>query len=273
MASSKETTVRHPFRGASLVLAGAGLAGLGACVSLESPAVSPTCGTAGTLTIGAALSDAITSNSCRLSDLTYANFYKFRVDSPSQLAVSLTSAAAATTWITDSAGALVANSAFNESAATTQSLRLIVKPGPYQLAVNSFATQPSGALTVTVAKDTTPVSGSQTAVWVTDSIATTQTITSGDHSDGPYGTRYYYHLYLRWVQGGSQLSLSEHSTAFDPQVVITSVNSGSAVGVSVLDSTNTTAVVSYSPGATDVLLLWVGSRDSLQAGKYSLTIK
>ena len=265
--------MHHPVRAARVVLACAGLAGLWACVSLENPAVPPSCSTVGTLTVGAALTDSITSASCRLTDQTYANFYKFRVDSARKLLVSVTSAAAASTWLTDSTGSLVANSAFNEAAATTQTLRVILAPGPYELAVNSYNKQPSGAMTATVAKDTTPVAGGATAVWVTNTIATTQTITSADHTDGPSGTKYYYHLYLRWIPTGTLLSLSEHSTAFSPSVTLVSVNSGTAVSYSSLDSTNTNAVVTYTAPSADILLLWVGSSDSLQAGKYTLTIK
>lgn len=264
--------MRLTLRGALHVLAVAGLLAAGACVSLDNTSVSQTCSVVTPLTVGVTFHDAITSSSCRLSDQTYANAYRFSVDSQSKLKVQLASPAGPViTWLTDSAGATVANSYITQAPDTTATVNLILKAGTYQLVANSYSTAPTGSVSLTVARDTTKVAGSTTVIWVSRSIATAQTVTSGDHTDGPLGSKYYYHLYLRWVQQGAQLQASAHSTAFTPDVLVSSLQGGT-VATSALDSTKTTATVSYTTGSEDILLLWVGATDSLQAGAYTLTI-
>jgi len=264
--------VRHSLRGASRVIAAAGLLGVGACVSLDNPSPSPTCGVVGTLTIGVTLQDSLTSRSCRLTDNTYANAYQFRVDSQAKLVLSLSSPGGATlTWLTDSTGVMIANSYVTQQPDTTTTVRLILRAGSYEVVANSSGTTPTGPLRLTVARDSTAVAGNQSVTWLSSSVATTQTITTADHTDGPLGTKYYYHLYLRWVQAGAQLQLTEHSTAFTPGVQVSSL-SGGTVAQSALDSTLTNASVSYGSASEDILLLWIGAADSLQVGAYTLTV-
>jgi hypothetical protein len=270
--SIKESVVRLTRRGAFHVLAVAALLAVGACVSLDNTSVSQNCSAVTPLTVGVTFHDAITSSSCRLSDQTYANAYRFSVDSQAKLKVTLVSPGGPViTWLTDSSGATVANSYITQSPDTTASASLILKAGTYQLVANSYSTAPTGAVSLTVARDTSKVAGATTVIWVSQSVATAQAVTSGDHTDGPPGTKYYYHLYLRWVRAGAQLQASVHSTAFTPDVLVASLQGGT-VALSALDSTKTTATVSYTTGSEDVLLLWVGATDSLQTGAYTLTI-
>jgi hypothetical protein len=264
--------VRHTLRGALHVLAAAALIPAGACVSLDNTSVSPNCSVVTPLTVGVTFHDAITSSSCRLTDQTYANAYRFSVDSQAKLKVTLVSPGGPViTWLTDSAGATVANSYITQAPDTTATVSLILKAGTYQLVANSYSTAPTGSVSLTVAPDPSTVAGSTTVVWVSQSVATSQSVTSGDHADGPLGSKYYYHLYLRWVRAGGSLQASVHSTAFTPGVIVASLQGGT-VAISATDSTHTNATVSYAAPSEDVLLLWVGATDSLQTGAYTLTV-
>lgn len=264
--------MRHTLRGALHVLAAAALIPAGACVSLDNTSVSPNCSVVTPLTVGVTFHDAITSSSCRLTDQTYANAYRFSVDSQAKLKVTLVSPGGPViTWLTDSAGATVANSYITQAPDTTATVSLILKAGTYQLVANSYSTAPTGSVSLTVAPDPSTVAGSTTVVWVSQSVATSQSVTSGDHADGPLGSKYYYHLYLRWVRAGGSLQASVHSTAFTPGVIVASLQGGT-VAISATDSTHTNATVSYATPSEDVLLLWVGATDSLQTGAYTLTV-
>lgn len=267
LASIRETSLRHTFRRALPALACAGLAAIAACASLDSPNPGGSCAAVGTLTVGDTLQDAITTSSCRLSDQSYVNFYNFRVDSQTTLAVTLESPLqSALMWVVDSASLAVGLSA----AGTATSMRIILRPGRYQLAVNSYSPSPSGTFRVLATRDASPVRGC-VPVWVTSGMTTTQTITTADCTAGPLGVKYYYHLYLHSIQGADEVKLTEHATAFPPEVWLVS-QSGAAVAYSSIDSTGANANVDYLPQGADYLLVWVGSTDSLQVGQYTLTI-
>jgi hypothetical protein len=264
--------VRHPLRGALIALPCAGLIWLAACVSLDNPNQGGTCTRLGTIAVGDTLDDTVSSASCRLSDGTYVEFYTVAVDSQAKLAVNLRShAQPAFLWLTDSTSAFVAITTFTQSPDTAATMALLLQPGNYRLAVNSYNTSPSGAFRVIVARDTTAVRGCY-PVWVTHGITTSQTITGADCNLGPLGTSYLYHLYLHMIQSGEELKLTEHSTGFSPQVLVVSQTTGLTVATSALDTTGTNAQVDLQPSSPDALRLWVGSSDTHQLGSYTLTI-
>lgn len=258
-------------RGALMALPCAGLVWLAACVSLNNSNQSGDCTKLGTLTLGDTLVDSVSSNTCRLTDGTYADFYTVAVDSQTKLAVSLRShGQSAFLWLTDSTQALTALTTLTQSPDTSATLSLLLAPGTYRLAVNSYNSSPSGPFSVIATRDTTALHGCN-PLWVTPGITTTQTITGADCNLGPTGTSYLYHLYLFMIQVGGELKLTEHSTGFSPEVLVVS-QSGATVATSALDSTGTSAAVDYVPAGQDALLLWVGSSDTHQLGTYTLTI-
>ena len=264
--------MRHTLRGVLPAVAAAGLLGLGACISLDSPNQGGNCAGVGSLTIGVTHLDSLTTASCRLTDQTWANAYLFHVDSQANLVLSLAAPGGlVTTWLTDSTGAMIASSQVTQSPDTTATVRMILGAGSYEVVANSYLTTPPGAFRMTVKRDSTAVAGPASVVWVTKAITTTQTITAGDHTDGPLGLKYYYHLFLRWVPSGGQVQLTEHATAFRPGAQVANLQ-GATLAVSSLDSTLSNAVVSYGSLAGDILLLWIGSADSLQTGPYKLSV-
>jgi hypothetical protein len=222
--------------------------------------------------IGDVLRDSVVSTSCRESDLTYENLYRFQVAAQTKLKVSLSSPSdTAFVHLTDSSGVLIVNSVYSSSADTSATVRLILKPGTYYLGVNSWHSTPSGRFTVTAVVDNSPAAGC-TPIWLTTGVATAQTITTSDCTSGPLGNKYYYHPYLLVVLANKELAFTEHTTAFPPQVYVVN-SSGGTVGTSAIDSTGTNGMVDYTPAGEDLFLLWVGSSDSLQTGPYTLTIR
>lgn len=262
--------MRLSFGGALLILTGAGLASF-AC-SLDSTAPFVPCTKYGTFAIGDVIRDSVVASSCRESDNTYENLYRFQLAAQTKLLVSLSSPAdKAFLHLTDSSGVLIVNSVYSWTVDTAATVRMILKAGTYYLGVNSWFQRPSGAFRVTTAVDNSPVAGCG-STWITTGISTSQTITGSDCTAGPVGSKYYSHLFLLVVLANKQVAFTEHSTAFSPQVHVVS-QSGASVGVSVIDSTGTNGMVDHLTTAEDLWQLWVGSSDSLQTGAYTLTLQ
>ena len=263
----------HVSHGALIILAGGAL--WTAACSLDS--TGPTtvrCNQLGSISVGDTLRDTLDTSSCRLADNTYANYYQFTVtDSQAQLLATLSSpAATAFLHVSDTTGFLLANSSISQVADTSATLHLFLRQGTYYLGVNSYAIAPSGPFRLRIARDSTPVRGC-TETWVTPGISTAQTVTIADCTVGPSGPKYFTHLYLLVARSSQRLTMTEHSTAFSPLLqIISYTGQGTLVGQSVLDSTNTSGVVQYTPPAEDLLLLYVGTSDSLETGAYSLKV-
>lgn len=263
--------MRHILGGALIAIPCASLALLGACTSLTSEVQSTNCTQIGTLVVGDTLRDSITTSSCRQIDHTYANRYRFQLAAQTKLLASLSSPRQkAFLFVSDSVGAVIANSSITSPLDTAATLHLILKAGSYALGVSSVATSPSGPLRLIAGDDPSAVSGCL-PIWVTTGITTTQTISGVDCTTGPLGSNYFSHSYLSVILGGHELKLTEYSTGFTPQVLV-SGQSGATLGTSTLDTTGTSALLDYVPGADVALLLWVGSSDQRGFGQYTLTI-
>lgn len=262
--------MRLSFGVAFLILTGAALASF-AC-SLDSTAPIVPCTRYGAYAIGDVLRDSVVASSCLEADGTYENLYRFQVAAQAKLRVTLSSPSdSAFLHVTDSAGVLIVNSVYSSSVDTAATLRMILKPGTYYLGVNSWHARPSGPFRLTAVVDNAPIAGCG-PTWVTTGITTAQTITTADCTLGPLGSKYYFHPYYLVILANKELAFTEHSAAFPPQVYVVS-STGATVGVSVVDSTGTNGMVDFTPPGEDLLLLWVGSTDSLQTGPYSLTFK
>jgi hypothetical protein len=271
-ASCKETHVRLSLGGALFTLTCGGLVIFAACsLDTANPSNTP-CSRFASLSVGDTIRDSLIASSCRESDGTYENLYRFSLAAQTKLKVSLSSPLAqAFLHVTDTVGILVVNSAYSAPLDTAAALSMILKAGTYYLGVNSVFAAPSGRFRMITAVDNSPVAGCG-VTWVTAGISTNQTITGSDCTSGPVGSKYYYHPYRLVILSGGELKLTEHSAALSPMVWIVGLT-GATVGASAIDSTGTNARVDYFTGGEDLLLLWVGSSDSLQTGAYSLTIQ
>ena len=266
--------MRH-VSGGALAAACAAAIGTWACDLSGTGPSTAVCNNLTPVSIGAVVNDSISaSRSCRLADNSYANYYSFAVtDSQVQLLATLSSPAAqAFLHLSDTTGFLLANSEYSQTVDTSATLRLFLEKGTYYLGVNSYATLPSGAFHLQLTRDSTPVRGCN-AEWITPATSTAQTLTAADCTAGPSGIKYYTHVYLLVAHGNHGVTMTEHSTAFAPLLQIYSYTASAAVGESVLDSTNTNGVASLVRGADDLLVVYVGSSDSLQTGAYSLKVQ
>lgn len=265
--------MRHFSGDLRAAVACAAVLGAAAC-SLDSsaPTGGGDCTRVGTVALGDTLRDSLVASSCRQANGTYAAFYAIQVDSPqSQVRLALASGAPAFMVLGDARNAIIVNSLYTDTLGTTAAIRIIAKGGRYVIGVNSGGQAPSGAFSLTFARDSSPVRGC-TPIWVTTGITTAQTLTASDCTFGPQGTKYYTHLYLAVILGNEELRLTEHTTAFPPQAQLVGQN-GQTAGLSSLDSTGANAVVDFVPSTDNLLLMWLGSSDSLQTGAYTLTIK
>lgn len=210
--------MRHFSGDLRAAVACAAVLGAAAC-SLDSsaPTGGGDCTRVGTVALGDTLRDSLVASSCRQANGTYAAFYAIQVDSPqSQVRLALASGAPAFMVLGDARNAIIVNSLYTDTLGTTAAIRIIAKGGRYVIGVNSGGQAPSGAFSLTFARDSSPVRGC-TPIWVTTGITTAQTLTASDCTFGPQGTKYYTHLYLAVILGNEELRLTEHTTAFPPR--------------------------------------------------------
>lgn len=263
--------MRHTLGGALIAPLCASLSLLGACTSLTSEVQSNNCTQVGSLVVGDTVRDSVTASSCRQSDQTYSNRYRFQLTAQTKLRASLSSPLhKAFLFVSDSQGVVIANSSITSPLDTAATLYLILRAGSYALGVSSVATAPSGPLRMVALTDTTAISGCL-PVWISPGITTSQTISTASCTTGPLGSNYPSHSYLTVTLAGRELKLTEHATAFAPQIVVAN-QSGATLATSTVDNTGTNALVDFVPGSDAALLLWVGSSNQLGFGPYTLTI-
>ena len=211
--------MRHTLGGALIAPLCASLSLLGACTSLTSEVQSNNCTQVGSLVVGDTVRDSVTASSCRQSDQTYSNRYRFQLTAQTKLRASLSSPLhKAFLFVSDSQGVVIANSSITSPLDTAATLYLILRAGSYALGVSSVATAPSGPLRMVALTDTTAISGCL-PVWISPGITTSQTISTASCTTGPLGSNYPSHSYLTVTLAGRELKLTEHATAFAPQIV------------------------------------------------------
>ncbi len=252
----------------SLPAASAALAAV-ACVHTLQP--TSVCTQAITYALGDTAVDSLSSQDCKQTDGAYADFYTFTTTGQEDLVITLRSPTLLTflQLIDRATGSIVMNSAVTSTVDTVTTVRMKVAQGNFALAVNAVNPGSTGKYTLVTGSDTAGVKGC-TPVWVTPGILTTQTITSADCTQSPYGGSFYAHLYLLVLLRAQEANLSEHSTAFPPEMILVGP---SGTVASSPDSLGTTALISSTVTTQGAYQLWVGSSTASQFGVYTLEIK
>lgn len=252
-----------------------GAAALGAAVGSVSclHPVEPTsvCTQVATYNIGETVNDSLASTDCKQGNGAFADYFQFTTAGQEDINISLVSPGLTSfLQLYDQTGVIVMNSALASTPDTATTVRIkIGTGGTYALAVNAVNAGQRGLYRLTTTSDTATVKGCG-AVWLTPGALTTQTITGADCTQGPRGANYYYHLYTVVLLRTQEANLSEHATAFAPEMVL--VGPGGAV-TSSPDTLGTTALIQATISTQAAYSLWVGSANAGQFGTYTLQIR
>ena len=213
--------------------------------------------------VGDVATDTLSGQACR-------QLYEITAGDQTNMRVTLTSPGFQTfLQLIDSRGAIVMNSVLTNAVDTTTTVRLMLGPGTYSLAVNPINAGQGGAYRLTSAVDSAAVGGCS-RIWVTPGITTTQRITTGDCTQSPNGASYYTHVYNVVLLVGQSVTVTESSTSFSPGFVLYGPSSSLP---STVDSTGTTASISTVIDAQGAYSVWVGSSNAGQTGMYTLQIQ
>lgn len=214
-------------------------------------------------TLGDAVSDSLTAQNCRQT-------YQFTITSQANVRVHISSPSLQTfLQLYDQRGAIVVNSALTQALDTGTTVRMMLGAGTYGLAVNPVNMGQAGAFSLTTSTDSSPVAGCA-PIWVTIGITTTQTITTGDCTQGPAGTGYYTHSYAVVLLQSQEVNITEASTDFPPGVLLAGQGN---TEVSTIDGAGTTASISSVIITQGAYTIWTGSSSSGQTGKYTLQVQ
>ncbi|MGA2384219.1 MAG: hypothetical protein ABSG61_12380 [Gemmatimonadales bacterium] len=216
-----------------------------------------------TYALGDSTADTLTGQTCR-------HLYQFTVDSQTNVRFNVSSPGLQTfLQLFDQRGAIVMNSALTNSPDTATTVRMMLGIGDYLLAVIPVNPGQGGSFRFTTAADTAAVSGC-TPIWVTPGITTSQTITAADCGLGPAGSSFYTHVYTLVLLQTQQISLTETSTSFPPQLKV--AGQGNTV-TSTSDTTGTTASITAVATIQGLYIVWAGSSRARQTGTYTLQIQ
>ncbi len=267
---AKEVPLRHFPVSTRFALACAGALFAAACKVSTAPPTG-VCDKVGVYIVGDTARDSLATGDCQQSDGSYIDFWNFSLDVQASLRLTLSSPTnPAVLQVFDSRGAIIANSYVQGGVAdTSASLRLILSSGTYGIGVRGITKGARGAYRFAATNDTTPVAGCG-FTWVTPGTTITQRILSTDCTSGPSGPTFLYHVYTIVLLQGQSIDLTEHSTAFTPQMFL--VGTTGTTGSS-LDSTQANALISFSSAGQGAFQLWVGSATASALGQYTLTLQ
>jgi hypothetical protein len=114
------------------------------------------------------------------------------------------------------------------------------------------------------------------AVWVMRGVTVADSITASDCADSS-ATPKHYDVARITVFGGTVLTLSEHSTAFNPYLAIYSINPNNYARTLVASNddssaTNSNAYIAYNVAASSIYDIIIGSSTGGESGAYTFDV-
>ena len=249
--------------GTAVVIAG--------CPSLAST-LQQGCTNATTISVGDTVRTSFGVNSCKEADGTWVDFYNLTLTGQGNLVIALYSPGLRTySQVYDPNRTPVASSNVSQTPDSASSLRVMLAPAGYQIAVRDSLAGTQGAYRLAITPDTAPAAGCG-IIWITPGISTTQRLTNSDCTASSGGTTHYYHHYNIVMLFSQSTTFTDTSTAYSPSMSLFELSTGSSV-TSTLDSTGAVATIPAFAQAQDYYQLWVGTNAALQTGLYKLYVK
>jgi hypothetical protein len=252
-------------------------------VTFNLSAVDP-CSYAAPYTLGSTVNASLTTSDCHRTiggSGYYYDYYDFSVGSQQGITATMMSTTF-DTFLELYGGADTAHLDFvgyndDLSGASTNSfVQAIVAPGLYELAANSSRSNATGAYSLTSAVRAPSIFGCQ-VLWVTRGIVVDDSVTATDCATDFQGNAGYGDAAGIFLRSGTVVTLSEHSTAINPELKLYVADStfGNAPPVAMNDDSaagSLNAFISYSVPTTNVYVIFIGTSVPTQTGPYTLSI-
>ena len=232
------------------------------------------CAYAVSYTIGETRTGVLTTNDCHVGGSYYTDYYRFTVGAQQGLVATMT-ATTFDAWLDAFRGRQIA---FNDDAGPGTSnprLQLIVAPGAYVLAPNTYAPNVTGAYTLTSGVVAQTLGGCAEEIWVTRGVTISDGLSVSDCPDTVAAGVFY----ADWVGiigfPGDTIKLTQRSAAFDPMLTLFRLDSIGLVVVASNDdsiSTTTDAFVSYAVTQTTIYVAQMSSANPVATGAYTITV-
>ena len=232
------------------------------------------CAYAASYTIGDTRTGVLTTNDCHVGGSYYTDYYQFTVGAQQGIAATMT----ATTFDAWLDAFRARQIAFNDDAGAGTSnarLQLIVAPGTYVLAPNTYSPNVTGAYTLTSGVRAQTLAGCAEETWVTRGVTITDGLTASDCPDTVAAGVFYSDLVGMIGFAGDTIKLTQRSAVFDPMLTLFRIDSIGLVVVASNDDsipTTTDAFVSYPVMRTAVYVVSMSSADPAATGAYTIAV-
>jgi hypothetical protein len=230
-------------------------------------------------TIGTTVNGTLASSDCRLGGNYYTDFYEFTVGAQSAITGTMTSGAF-NAWLDVYRGSGRQMGAANDIGGgnLNAQIELIVAPGTYVFAPNSFNEFSTGAYSLSSAAHPINVAACG-EYWVTRNVTITDSLVPTDCVDSVSTDVFYADLVGLIAFASDTIKVTQRSAAMDPLLQLFRVdqNTGGFVLVASNDDSSastTDAFVSAAVTSTGVYVIYAGSADTASAGDgaYTLTV-
>src|SRR6266550_494950 len=227
-------------------------------------------------TIGATANGVLTTADCQLGGPYYTDLYDFTIGAQAGITVMM-SASTFDAWLDvyRGSGPNMAGNNNIDNTTTNAGLELILAPGTYFLAANTFSSNTTGAYTLSSAVMAQALSGCGEA-WVSANVTITDSLATTDCIDN-VGSGVYYDQIGIIAFPGDTLRFTQRSSVFNPQLALYRADQTGLTQVASNDdssATTTDAFIDYATIGTTgaVYVLNIGSPDTAVAGAYTLIV-
>lgn len=237
-------------------------------------AVVDPCQFAVSYTIGETRTGVLATNDCHAGGAYYTDFYQFTVGAQQSVVATMT-ATTFDTWLDAYRGRQIALNDDQGPGTTNSRLELIVAPGDYVLAPNTYSANVTGAYTLTSAVRAQTLAGCAEEIFVTRGVTITDGLSVSDCPDTVAAGVFYSDLVGIIGFPGDTLKFTQRSAAFDPMLTLFRLDSiGLVVVASNDDSTaaTTDAFVSYPVTQAAVFVASMSSFDAAATGAYTIAV-
>jgi hypothetical protein len=218
-------------------------------------------------TVGDTATGVLATRDCRLNDGSSIDFYGTTNAVAQWWRISLTSTAFdAYLFLFDTTGFPVAVSDDEDSTTTNAAIRILAASGPYVIGANSFFAGQTGPYSIASAPALSNVTDCAD-VWLTRGVQTDQQIEitdcglNGFYRD-PFG------LVLR---AGQSVTIAQSSTAVDAYLELYN-GAGALVASDDNGGGGSDALLTYTPTASDLYVVWAGTFSMGETGPYTLSV-
>lgn len=232
------------------------------------------CEFAASYTIGESRTGVLTTSDCHVGGMYYTDFYQFTVGAQQGLIATMT-ATTFDAWLDAYRDRQIASNDDLGPGTNNARVQLIVAPGDYVLAPNTFSPNVTGAYTLTSGVRAQTLAGCAEEIWVTRGVTITDGLSVGDCPDTVAAGVFY----ADWVGmigfPGDTIKLTQRSAAFDPMLTLYRLDSlGLVVVASNDDSTSTTtdAFVSYAVTQATIYVASMSSATPAATGAYTIAV-